>query len=148
MKKTIGFAASLGILILLGAGCTSGSALTADITMPPTVAEGADFPILVRVTNSYPEAKNLKSIKFDSALFDGLYMNDSIPEEDDWDSGNDGTYTSFYDQLVVSPNSSRDITMNMNALWEGDYMGTMEICFEGVDPCLVKTTSVRVTPAE
>ncbi|PIR47316.1 hypothetical protein COV06_04515 [Candidatus Uhrbacteria bacterium CG10_big_fil_rev_8_21_14_0_10_50_16] len=148
MHKTIGIAATLGMLVLMGAGCTTGNTVSADITVPPTVEEGADFPILVRVTNNYAEAKNLKSIKFDSDIFKGLYMNDSVPEEDDWNSAADGSYTSFYDQLVVSPGSSRDVTLNMNALWEGDYLGNMEICFEGVEPCLLETTSVRVTAAQ
>lgn len=145
MQKHLGLFAFLGMLVLVGAGCSAPEGLSADVVHQAVVAEDDDFPIVVTVTNDSAAAQMIDSVNISSGLYEGLLFNDSIPANEGTELDDFGGNEIEFEGLEVAAGGSLDITLDVNAFWPGDYFGSIDICFEGEEAgCLYESTSITI----
>ena len=133
-------------LLLLGAGCV-GSGLTVEATAPLQVQAGDDVDIVVSVTNESAEMHEVTSVTVSGPLYEGLFAYGTQPLYQDWYINADQAYVAVMEDIVVSPGETEWITIPSNAVWTGDYLGQVIVCFDGVDVCEESTLGIQITQA-
>lgn len=135
----------LGAILLLGAGCVSSTGLSTSVEAPASVSEGSDFNLVVHIENGTATDKILDEIFIEEELYDGIYTNAVSPEQVDDTLSKPGIYSAIFEGVVIGAGSSEKITFDMNAVWAGDYLGNVLVCFVDEAECLTESVGLRIT---
>lgn len=134
----------LGVLLLLGAGCIGSPGLSVLIEAPASVVEGEDFNLVVHIENGTASDRILEEVFIDEGLYDGIYTNAVTPEIVDDTFSKPGVYSAIFEGVVIGAGDVEEIVFDMNAVWSGDYLGNVQVCFEG-NECLTESVGLRIT---